>query len=247
MNRTIILIISSFYVCTGASYAEEKVETKEKSTWEHSVFFELVGRTGAVEKHRHSGGITSIRKSSTNRLKLYASYVWARDSGVKTEDEYVAGIDDEYNLSVRTAWYNRVEYEKDAIEELRHRITFSTGIGYYFVKEDAHKLRGRLGAFWRDEDYLTAADNRTGGMELSVYDKLQVDNWCTWTTEIVYGQSFESSRDYRITYESKLELPFERISFFKVEIGVSGQYNNYTPGLAERYTTSYFMRLKFKW
>ena len=96
-------------------------------------------------------------------------------------------------------------------------------------------------------DYKRFEDNRTVGIELGLYDQVKLSDWGTWTTEIVYSPSLEEQRDYRITYESKLELPFKSIESFMMEMGVYGQYNNYTPGPLEHYDTNYFIRLKFKW
>ena len=126
-------------------------------------------------------------------------------------------------------------------------LTAATGLGYYFLKEDDHRLRARVGVFYRDEDYKVFEDNRTTGIEWGLYDQMKVSDWGTWTTEIVYSPSFEEERDYRITYESKLELPFKSIEALAMEMGVSGQYNNYTPGPTEHYDTYYFIRFKFTW
>ena len=127
-------------------------------------------------------------------------------------------------------------------------MTVATGLSYYFIKEEKHKLRGRLGAFWRDENYKAGLnDNRTVGLEVGIFHQYHVTDVGVWTTEVVYSPSLEEQRDYRITYESKLSLPFENIDGLSMEMGVFGQYNNYTPGPTEHYDTNYFVRLKYEW
>jgi putative salt-induced outer membrane protein YdiY len=224
----------------------EKPEKKEV-TWSNALFLEITGRTGQIEKKRNAGGITAIRKTEQDRLKLYAHYVWAEDSGVKTEEEYVAGADYEHNLSERTAWYARAEYENDGIEDLNHRITLATGLGYYFLKEERHKLRGRVGIFWRDEDYKGFDDTRNVGLEFGFYDQYHIREWGIWTTEVVYSPSLEDEKDWHVKYESTLALPFKGIEGLSMELGVSGLYKNFTPGPTEHYDTTYFVRLKYGW
>lgn len=248
MKNLIAVIALMVGTAAFAQDSQPKEEAKEISNWKNTAYFELLGRTGIVEKTRHSGGITAERKTKENRLKLYAKYAWAEENGIKSEEEYIAGIDTEYMLTERTAWYGRIEYESDDIELLRYRVTVATGLSYYFIKEEKHTLRGRLGAFWRDEDYKAGVPNNTTvGLEAAVFHELHIDDVGVWTTEIVYNPSLEDERDYRITYTSKLALPFATIDGLSMEMGVFGQYNNYTPGPTEHYDTNYFVRLKYEW
>ncbi len=242
-----IITVAIFAMIAQLATNAQAPEAEKEVKWTNSGYFELTGRTGVVEKKRHAGGVESVRESPVNRLKLYANYAWAEELGVKSEEEYIAGIDDEHFLSDRTAWYGRAEFESDDIEELRHRITAATGMGYYFIKEETHKLRGRIGVFGRDEDFRIGDDESTVGVELGVFHKYHINQFGIWTTEVVYTPSLEEQRDYRITYESKLELPFKGLEGFSVEMGVHGEYNNYTPGPTEHYDTYYFIRLKYTW
>jgi len=239
-------ILVGLSACILTQAAEQKAKKKPEK-WKHSAAFELTGKTGPIEQKRHAGFFTSLRQTKTNRLKMYARYAWAETGEVKSQDEYIVGIDDEINATSHTAAYARFEAEHDDIEMLRLRTTVATGVSYYFVKKDVHKLRGRLGASWREDDYQAAEDTRTTGAEAGIYNEFKNKKIGLWTTEVVYAPSLEEDRIYLIKYQSKLSMPLSNIDGLSTEFGVFGQYNSYTPGPVEHATTSYFARVKFTW
>ena len=99
MKKLSALIALVLSCATYAQDAPPKEETKEVNNWKYSAYFELAGRTGIIEKKRHSGGISALRETKGNRLKMYAKYAWAEENGLKSEEEYIAGIDNEIMLS----------------------------------------------------------------------------------------------------------------------------------------------------
>ena len=212
-------------------------------TWKYELSFDLSGKTGNSERLSLGGGAKASLDTDKDRLLLYVRGNHSEESGVRTADDLAGGIDYENRFSGRHHWYTRLELAQDRIQELQLRTTAAVGYGYYFLKGERHRLRGRVGVLYRHESYETGDPNSTPGLDVGLHHMLMVSDWGKLETDISYAPSFENLADYRVYHESALDVPLGRSDMWKLRLGVANDYTSMTVADVENLDTTYFARL----
>ncbi len=214
--------------------------------WRYEANFDLSGRTGNTDRVSMAGGGKAVLEGPDDRFMLYLRKQYAETEGEKTVDETVAGMDFERRFAKRHSWYTRGEIERDDIELLNLRTTVAAGYGYYFIDEDDHRLRGRLGGFYRHQAWQEQEDDSTYGLDVNVLHMYEFGTRARLNNEITWTPSIEETGEFRLYHESSLEFPLtsERM---KMAIGVSNEYNSEVSGDTKELDTYYFVRLILTW
>lgn len=215
--------------------------------WSYEAGFDLVGKTGNTERISFGGGVKATLKGPEDKLVFYGRGARAKDSGIKTVEELVGGMDFERRFAGgKHSWYTRVELEHDTIEQIDLRTTAGLGYGYYFLDKPAHVLRGRLGFIYRHEDYKYQESKSSPGLDLGLHHDYKLRDWGRLVTDVTYTPSFEDLQDYRLYHETALQLPIGSTAW-KLKLGVANEYNSKAPEGTEKLDTTYFTRLVLNW
>lgn len=120
-------------------------EPEKQPKWESSAGLGLILTEGNSRTLQINGSIQSSKKWNRNEINLGADGTYGEDRGDKNA-ESLRGYG-QYNrlFTDRTFGYLRLEALHDAIADIDYRISFSPGIGYYFIKNDRTFLRGEVG------------------------------------------------------------------------------------------------------
>ncbi|HWQ92826.1 MAG TPA: DUF481 domain-containing protein [Clostridia bacterium] len=138
--------ITALAVCLGtAAFAQTVTDTEKKSTWDSSAALGLTLTEGNSRTVQINGNLQSTKKWDQNEINLGADGTYGKDRSVKSA-EALRGYG-QYNrlFDDRFFGYLRLEALHDAIADVDYRITFSPGVGYYFIKNDGTNLRGEVG------------------------------------------------------------------------------------------------------
>lgn len=219
----------------------------QKRDWRYEAFLDLNGRSGNKKEFNLGAGIKAIMEGPDDRLELYLNGKRTETEEQLTSKEIIGGLDFEQRFGKRHSWYLRIEQEYDEIEMLDLRSTIAAGYGYYFLNEEHHKLRGRLGTFYRHESWQVREDESTFGLDAGLYHMYQFENKWRLTTDITYTPSFDDpSGEYRLLHESKFIIPLAHPAW-KLQMGVRNEYNTPTSDDVENLDTYYFARLVLNW
>jgi len=120
-------------------------EPEKKPKWESSAGLGLTLTEGNSRTLQINGSIQTAKKWDRNEINLGADGTYGEDRGDKNA-ESLRGYG-QYNrlFTDRTFGYLRLEALHDDIADIDYRISFSPGIGYYFIKNDRTYLRGEVG------------------------------------------------------------------------------------------------------
>lgn len=215
-----------------------------KKEWKFVASGDWSKKTGNTDEQTLGVDFTGILADDIETLKLYMRYYWSETNDVETDDELIGGIDYERRFGERSSWYARGEFEKDDFEGIDLRTTLAAGYGYYFLKEERLKLRGRIGGFSRYESYIDNTESTdTYGVDLGLrLDYQHKDNW-GWYTDIVASPSVEDISECQATHESALVVPVGTTDWY-IRFGVRHEYNSEAPVGKDNLDTTYFSRLE---
>jgi len=215
--------------------------------WSFDEGVDVGGKTGNSEKFNTGGKINAALRGPIDRLLFYLRWVYSREEGEKSDDEIIGGIDYEADFAERHSWYARIELENDDMKDLDLRTTAAVGYGHYFLKEQNHILRGRTGIMYRHESYSSQDSESTVGPDLGLYHMYKFGELWSFMTDITYTPSFEDFHDYRIWHESAFEVPLANSDAWKLQLGITNDYDSQPAEGKERLDTTYYSRLVFAW
>lgn len=145
-----ILIAAAFAGrCFGASAAQTNssavLETNHPPKWDASAALGLTATAGNSDSVLFTGKFQARQKTPLNDLTLGGDAAYGEAESVKN-NETVHGFG-QYNHLFTERWYDyaRADALHDGIADVRFRLTFSPGLGYYFIKEKQTSLTGEIG------------------------------------------------------------------------------------------------------
>ena len=148
-----ILSIFTFAVfagkCFGIPVAQTNspaaMETNLPPKWDGSVELGLTATAGNSDSVLFTGKFQAHKKSPWNEFTLGADATFGEtDSTKNTETLHGLG---QYNHLFGERWYGyaRGDALHDGIADVKYRLTFSPGAGYYFIKTPQTSLAGEFG------------------------------------------------------------------------------------------------------
>ncbi|OPZ30966.1 MAG: hypothetical protein BWZ02_00500 [Lentisphaerae bacterium ADurb.BinA184] len=214
--------------------------------WETEVILDMATKSGNSDRTSAGGGIRSLRKTDHDRLLLYGTFDYAEENDQETANTIAAGADYERNISDRLAWYVREELKHDELARLDFLSTTAAGLGYYFIKQDRHELRGRVGLLYRYESFEDGEDTSDIGLDLGLNHLYVLRDWAKLATSLTWTPSVSDFADYRLNHETSLELLPGADRNWSLRLGVANDYNSQPPDNTEKLDTTWFSHLVWK-
>lgn len=219
----------------------------EKRDWSYEAALEGSGKSGNTERSSLGARLKAELKGPEDQLQFYLRGSYAKEDGEETDDEILGGIDFERIFRQYHSWYSRIELERDDIENIELRTTAAAGYGYYFLKKSYHELRTRLGLSYRHESFDNGGSDSNIGLDLGLHYRYRFSSELQLVTDITYTPSIEDFADYLLHHESSLESPIGLSKFWKLQLGISHQYDSKPAPGTEKLDTTYFSRLIMEW
>ncbi len=232
---------------TWSPGAEDPAITVHKRSWAYEVGVDVTGKTGNSEQLGTAASARATLASAQDTLQFYTALNRQESDGVKSADQFKAGVDYANNFSGKKSWYVRNEGGFDRIKDIELYNVTAAGLGYDLVKAANQTLTGRVGLSFRYEGYRSplVEDTRSAGLDIGFAHRIQFDS-SVLTTNLSYIPAFDDFANYVAYHESFFEMPITA-SLWKLRIGVSNDYKSETaPGL-DNLDTTYFTRLILSW
>ena len=215
--------------------------------WSYEASVDISGKTGNSEELGTEFAVRAKRTSSREILQFYSAYNRRESNGVKSSDQFKAGIDYANNFSGRTSWYLRDEAGFDRVKDIDFYNVAAVGLGYDFIQEAKQKLTGRFGVSHRYEAYgnpLTD-DVNSAGLDLALIHDYTFTN-AKMHNELSYVPAFEDFGSYRARHDSYFEMPIGA-GYWKMRVGLSNDYTSQPGPGVERLDTTYYTKLILSW
>jgi len=165
------------------------------------------------------------RKTSDDLLKFYALASYGEQDDIRNRNEYIAGARYENLISARWYWYVRSELEYDEFENLDLRATVAGGAGYYWLKKPNHELKTFGGLGYRHQSFMDGRNTDDPILDLGLDYRLDIGKYAQFTHSTLYGPSLEEFRDYRLTFDTALAIPFKS-DLWRFKLGMRNDYNS---------------------
>jgi putative salt-induced outer membrane protein YdiY len=239
---------------TWAPSAEDPQVTAMKKTlaerehhWGYEAAVDVTGKSGNSSQLGTAFSFRATLKNPQDTLQFYTAYNRQVSDGVKSSDQFKAGVDYADNYSGSNSWYVRDEGGFDRVKGIDLYNTAAAGLGYDIIKEPKHLLTSRFGLSFRYEGYTKTTQPALKSMGL---DFGLSHEWEFAASKLVnrltYVPSFSDFANYHVTHESFYELPLAD-PFWKLRLGLSNDYNSKpNPGI-KSLDTLYFTRLVLSW
>ena len=116
-----------------------------KPAWESRLSFGLTLTRGNSDTLLANSTFTTHRNNPTNEWTFGADAAYGKNNSVEN-NETLHGFG-QYNHLFNERWYGylRADALHDGISEVKYRVTFSPGAGYYFIRTKATLLAGEVG------------------------------------------------------------------------------------------------------
>ncbi len=242
INTTVDGIAASW----GAGGKDPAIAALERN-WAYQAAVDVTGRSGNRDQLGTAASLRATLKTTDDTLQFYTAYDRQVTDGLKSADQFRAGVDYQNNFSGRYSWYLRDEGGFDRVKDIELYNVAAVGFGYDVIKKPQHLLTTRAGLSFRYEGYRNPAseDVKSAGLDFGLAHELTLAN-AKVVNRISIVPAFDDFANYRLTHESFLELPLAAPSW-KLRMGVSNDYTSMPPIGVEKMDTAYFTRLVLSW
>ncbi|ATC63924.1 hypothetical protein CMV30_08145 [Nibricoccus aquaticus] len=211
--------------------------------WAYEVAVDVTGKTGNKEQLGTSFSARAVQKNAQDTLQFYTAYDRQETDGLKSADQFKAGVDYANNFAGRLSWYTRDEGGFDRVKDIELYNIAAAGLGYDFIKKANQTLTGRAGVSFRYEGYKNPLieDVKAAGLDFGLTHEYTGSFW-SLVNRISWVPLFEDFGNYRAQHESYLELPMANPKW-KARFGVSNDFNSEPAPGVDKLDTTYFARL----
>ena len=146
--------------------------------WAYEAAVDVAGKNGNKDQLGTAASLRAILKTQRDTLQFYTAYDRQETDGLKSADQFKAGVDYQNNFRGRTSWYVRDEGGFDRIKDIELYNVAAVGFGYDVIKEPKHVLTTRAGLSYRYEGYKnpTTTDVKSAGLDFGLAHELTFGN-----------------------------------------------------------------------
>ncbi len=215
--------------------------------WAYEAAVDVAGKTGNKEQLGTGFSFRAILAGAGDKLQFYTAYDRQVSDGVKSADQFKAGVDYSNNFSGAKSWYVRNEGGFDRVKDIELYDVAAAGLGYDLIKAPKQLLTGRAGFSFRYAGYKNpkTEDVKSAGLDFGLAHRYEMKN-SVLVNRLSYVPTFEDFNNFIVAHESSLELPLLSTQW-KLRLGVANDYNSLPGRGVKRLDTTYFTRLALNW
>jgi putative salt-induced outer membrane protein YdiY len=216
---------------------------KARAQWTWTLEAGVTLTDGNSDTLEARGGTELVRKSADDLLRFYLTGQYAEQNDERSASEVIAGMYYEYMLTRRFFAYARGELEYDEFENLDLRLSTGPGIGYYWIKQDEHELKNRVGVGYLHESYMDGTTVDTGEMELGLDYRVDLATWLRFKHGTTWYPTFDGLDDYRLVSDSAFIVPLGDSEMWKLKLGAKYEYKSQPNRSRERLDQTYYANI----
>jgi putative salt-induced outer membrane protein YdiY len=215
--------------------------------WSYEASVDVEGTSGNKDQLGTSAGFRAKLVGLEDTLQYYTGYDRQVTSGVKSADQFKAGVDYAYNMSPDASWFVRDEGGYDRIMDIRFYDTAAAGVGYSILNSKEDVLTGRIGLGYRYDGYEDpknpTINSAAADFEVSNDLKLSTSELVTHITAV---PSLSDFSNYIVAQDTFYQIPLANPAW-KLRMGVSNEYNSVPSAGFKKLDTTYYTRLILDW
>lgn len=219
-----------------------------KDPWSGNLAIGVQGASGNTDRFAATGRGELFRTTELERMAMYLEINFAKEDDEQTENEKLAGISLERDISENYFARGSADFEIDEFEELDLRAITTASIGRFFIREEDLIFKGFAGVGYRFESYTdgTTEKDPTGVLGYDVDYKL--NSRLSLFHDLTYYPSFSSpGQNYLLVTNFGGEMPITNDEAWKLRAALRSQYNSMPAADAETTDTSYRLNLVYDW
>ena len=219
-----------------------------KDPWSGNLAIGVQGASGNTDRFAATGRGELYRETEAERMAMYLEINYAKEDDEQTENEKLAGIALERDISENYFARGSADFEIDDFEELDLRAITTASIGCFFIREEDLIFKGFAGIGYRFESYTdgTTEKDPTGVLGYDVDYKL--NSRLSLFHDLTYYPSFSSpGQNYLLVTNFGGEMPITNDEAWKLRAALRSQYNSMPAPDAETTDTSYRLNLVYDW
>lgn len=215
-------------------------EIRAKQVWSSNVSLAVSGSSGNTDEFTANPRFTALRETEFDRLSLGLRGRFASQDGEETENEVVANIVLERDVSPRWFVLGGVRLERDEFEDLDLRANVDLGAGYFVYRREDLEFKPRFGIGLQTEAFSNS-ENQEDLVGVLGWD-YRNDIGARWrlTHTIDYRSTFSSpTSQYRVDSEVALTTALSEESAWQLQFLLRNEFNaDPAPGI-DRLDTVY--------
>ena len=215
--------------------------------WSYTAALDITGKNGNREQLGTAVSLGASLKGAKDSLKFYTAYNRQETDGLKSADQFKAGVDYSNNFKGHMSWYVRNEGGFDRIKDIELYNVSAAGLGYDMIKKAHQTLTSRAGISFRYEGYKTptSIDVKSAGLDFGLNHTYQFETM-KMTNSVTVVPSFDDFANYRAIHDSYFEMPMASATW-KLRIGLSNDYTSEPVPGTKSMDTTYYTRLVLNW
>lgn len=227
----------------------EAREKKLEDLWSGRFEIGFNGQSGNKERLSFNGRAETKRETDSERLLLYVEGHYAEDNNERSVNEIFGGANLEVDLTQRWFAYGRLKLEYDEFEDLDLRTVLTAGMGYFFIQEEDHEWKGRVGVGYQHESFDDGMTEDEAILELGYDFRKDINEWFRFTHSLTLYPSLTDNptESYRLFADAAIEMPITKDKAWRVRTGVRGEYDSEPAEDVEKMDTFYFLNFVYDW
>jgi Protein of unknown function, DUF481 len=215
--------------------------------WQYEATLDVNGTTGNKEQLGTAAGFSAKLITPQDTLQYSTSYNRQVTSGVKSADQFNAGVDYANYISKRSSWFVRDEAGFDRIMDIKFYDTAAAGYGWDLIHNSVDVLTVRAGLAYRYTGYNNPMTPMvsSAAADFEILHDLKEKNW-ELANKISAVPAFANVADLIVTQDSFYQVPLLNPAW-KLRIGVSNDYNGEPGAGIKRLDTTYYTRFILDW
>lgn len=215
--------------------------------WSYEASLDVTGKSGNSENFGSAVSFSAVLDGKDDRLAFYTTYNQQESEGVKSADQFKAGVDYTNSFKGNLSWYVRNEAGFDRIKAIDFYDVAGAGFGYQVIKKPNQSLTLRSGLSYRYETYDNplSADLSSSGLDFGLAHNYKWDNM-KMNNSLTFVPSFDDFADFRVTHDSHFEMPLKS-GPWKIRIGIFNDFRSEPPGGFEELDTTWYTRMVLSW
>src|SRR5436190_6025430 len=140
LSRTLQACATPLVLLIAAPESSEAQAVEAVPKWETSAALGLTLTRGNSDTILFTGNVLDTKRSKVDEWTLGADASYGEDHDVKNNESLHGFAQWNHLFSDKFYGFLRIDGLHDAIADLKYRVTFSPGLGYYIIKDDARRL-----------------------------------------------------------------------------------------------------------
>lgn len=181
-------------------------------------------------------------------MAMYLEVNYAKEDDEQTENEKLAGVSLERDITNRVYARGSADFEIDDFEELDLRAIATASLGRFFIREPDLTFKGFTGVGYRFESFQDGTTDKDPTAVFGYETDYNLNSRLSLFHNLTYYPSFSSpGQNYLVVIDFGGEMPITDDEAWKLRGLLRGQYNSQPAEGADTTDTTYRLNLVYDW